>query len=649
MSTQLVSTNSQKLMAKAPVENALRRHAMLFVVSVFCVGGALVGQLQYPTHDDWSYGWSVKHLMETGELQYLACFATAMPLILSGAVASKLFGFSFALLHNVSAIYSILASCGMFLTIREWTKSTTLAAISASTILFNPILVNLSFAFMTDPPTMAFMSWSLWAAGRILRAPKQPVYVALLLTFMSLGTTTRQSFITMIPLLLTLGATLYKKTTKTSLILFACIPLQILLMVAADSYLLSQMHFPDDSLRIKYGTAKLLFNWLHHPDQFTMDAWTIFGKAMAYIGPFLFPILVWKLPQIVHYTNQDSKEDTAQLRRTISLSSLLVALLTVTVPITYLSCFTGQWMPYFPPFWDFPKTGYYICLSHPLVRSTMITQYWTFACSLLGTLLVWTTAFSSMNVFLLTRHTKDKSRQAFVIGLLLCTSLMLICTIVQGKTLNYDRYLIPLLIPFILLNCMDQCNEYSSNSQESLSLGTAEKDAPMSSKERAGTKRAALLSVLFLAVYSFVALLDSVHFHSARWKAALHMESKGIKVDELDVGPDYLFSRLPEAYRFYNPHTSLFSFRRNDMTGEPPRGAIRGWPILNEKYVLNPEFNPYIFDYFRPVYRQPYWSPWTWGEQQILVMMKDERESQRTGVKQWLPPKDYGLTLCGSQ
>lgn len=628
----LISTDSNSTQL-APGKRAAggRIDHLWVIILLFSLGIFLTGQLQFSTHDDWSYGWTVKHLAETGEFRYLAAFASAIPLIISGLFAVKVFGFSFQVLHNVSAFYSVLSACGLFLTVFDWTKSRVVASICASTVLFNPILVNLSAAFMTDPAAIAFMTWTIWAATRTVRQKNIMPNALLLVALIIAGSLTRQSSIVMMPIAASTGIALFKSSRKASIVLLTSIPLQVLVMIAVDNFMMSNMQFPEDSLRIKYAVADLLMHWLHEPAKFAVDAWLVTAKVMAYLGPFCFPVIVWKLPQVLSYTYPHSVSPGSSSLKLASFSSLLMALITVLAPLTYLSCFCNQWMPYFPNFWDFPRTGYYICFSNPDLRTEVITQYWTFACSFAGTVLAWTTGFSILHAVTTAKHSKSNEVLVLLTGLVCCLAWMFLCSVIQGLTLNYDRYLIPLLVPFVLLNCIDLPWHADSCSEK-----VNEKDAHQHNSAVNGPTRAALIAATFMGVYSFTALYDSVNFHKARWMAAEHMELLGVRADELDVGPDYLFWKVPATYSFCNPPSKMFSFRKNPITGEYPLGAIRGWPILNEQYVLNPEFNPYIFDGFRPVYRQPFFSPWTWSENQILVLKKDP--SQHTGEKQWIPP-----------
>lgn len=582
----------------------------------------------YPIYDDWSYGWSVKHLLETGKLEYLATFATAMPMIFAGAVAAKIFGFSFELLHALTAFFNIVSALGMYYAIRLWTKNVLLACIAASTLLFNPILVNISFAFMTDTVALACSTWSFWSLSKILKKQSNALIIALFLLISFLGILTRQSFIAFCPLLVVAGIASYRTNKVASIVLFSGILLQVFLLFGADSYLKSHMQFPADYLRLKFAFTNVMQGWLQKPSTLVFDAWTTTAKIMTYLGPFSFPLIVWKLPQILQATWSTENTIGALSKRSASWTSLLIALLFVAAPLTFISCFCGDWMPYFHAFWDFPRVGSYTWITNESVRTEAMTQYWTFACTFIGTLSFWVSSYSVADLMGMAKTSKNKDVILFLSALLSCVIVMLAFAFIQENSVNYDRYLIPFLVPLMLVTCMDPDAPAKKGSNEI--LGSVSDIATWQ------PARPAFISTLLLASYSFLAATDFVNFQNARWKAALHMEAKGARVDELDVGPDYIFFKVPAIYQYSSPETELPPFAKNPMTGPLPLGEVRRWPVLNEKYVLNPEFDESLFVGFRPIYRQPYWSPWYLQEKQILVMEKNPLSTEKYIRPAWV-------------
>lgn len=597
---------------------------ILAVLAVFFVGMLLVGQNPYPVYDDWSYCWSVKQVLATGKLQYLATFATAIPVIAVGALCSCIFGFSYLLMHNISALSSVVAALGLYHAVRELDASRTLASIAAGTLLFNPILVNLGFACMTDPPALAFITWSFWAIFRIVKKPEDSTWSVLaLIMFLSLGTLTRQSFVIMLPGIAACAIVFFRQYRRTSLLLFSGSVLQLLLCKIADEYLMGNVKYPQDTLRVKAGISNALQHWLYQPADFPRDALFESAKVMAYIGAFCLPILIWKICEVVKCCYPATVSKLANFNKSAAWWSFLFALLTVAGPLTYLWCIEAEWMPYFFVFWDFPRVGCYYRLTPPAF-SSMTTQYWTFACCILGTFCTWATSYSIASGIYLAKHKKDQSLFLTIVFSFLFLAGMLFCAILQGKTFNYDRYLIPLVVPIITLFF---CNIHAAenSSRQKASADKIVDQIHCSTADTSANKLIAWVAtgaVLIMAIYSFVAALDFVNFQAARWKAAAHMEKLGTPIDELDVGPDYIFTKLPDTYAFCNPPTEMHSFNNNAMAGAPPLGPLRGCPVLNEKFVLNPDYDSILFRGYVPVFRQPYWSPWNGRNMEILVLEK---------------------------
>src|SRR4051794_16366050 len=73
-----------------------------------------------PLIDDWTYAWSVSHLLETGRLEVLSISAVyPVTQILWGALFSLPFGFSFAALRISTVVLAALGSCALYLTLCE--------------------------------------------------------------------------------------------------------------------------------------------------------------------------------------------------------------------------------------------------------------------------------------------------------------------------------------------------------------------------------------------------------------------------------------------------------------------------------------------------------------------------------------------------
>jgi Dolichyl-phosphate-mannose-protein mannosyltransferase len=116
---------------------------------------------EFPLNDDWIYTKTVQHLLQTGQYHahpYLN--ATLIVQSYWGALFCKLFGFSFTTLRFSTLLLGILnawgvARCGLALGLsRSW------ALLCGIIIMTNPIVLGLSYSFMTDVPFLTLSTLS---------------------------------------------------------------------------------------------------------------------------------------------------------------------------------------------------------------------------------------------------------------------------------------------------------------------------------------------------------------------------------------------------------------------------------------------------------------------------------------------------------
>jgi hypothetical protein len=133
----------------------------------------LVGPLgNFPLNDDWSYGTTVRRLVEDGRLQFGAW--QSMPMLthaLWGFVFAKLLGFSWVTLRlsSMAAAWLALASFYFLLRGLRWRRWG--AFLAAAVLLVNPVFVALSQTFMTDVTFLAMCLVSaacgIWALRQV--------------------------------------------------------------------------------------------------------------------------------------------------------------------------------------------------------------------------------------------------------------------------------------------------------------------------------------------------------------------------------------------------------------------------------------------------------------------------------------------------
>jgi Dolichyl-phosphate-mannose-protein mannosyltransferase len=106
-----------------------------------------------PFHDDWTYAWSVEHLLKTGELRVLD-WSVHYPFtqILWGALFCLPYGFSFSALRVSTMVLAWFGSLALYGTLREFGRTRSESLIATVILVTHPVFFVLSFSFMTDVP-----------------------------------------------------------------------------------------------------------------------------------------------------------------------------------------------------------------------------------------------------------------------------------------------------------------------------------------------------------------------------------------------------------------------------------------------------------------------------------------------------------------
>jgi hypothetical protein len=124
----------------------------------------------FPMLDDWSYGRSVKHLVEYGELRYDGWNAPTLFLqVLYGALFALPLGFSFEVLRLSTLVAGLAGGIGTYLLLREAAATRLVAVAGSLALMLNPSYFQHSLTFMTDVPFTALVVWSSLFFLRALR------------------------------------------------------------------------------------------------------------------------------------------------------------------------------------------------------------------------------------------------------------------------------------------------------------------------------------------------------------------------------------------------------------------------------------------------------------------------------------------------
>ncbi len=143
----------------------------VWIVLLWAVPIALLRPFQNtPFVDDWVYGWSVEHLLRTGQLKILDVSANVNPAqVLWGALFCLPGGFSFLALRVSTWVASALSLCGLYLVLRQLGVGRGASLLSTAALAFYPVYFMLSYTFMTDIPFVCCLVWFCYGMVRAER------------------------------------------------------------------------------------------------------------------------------------------------------------------------------------------------------------------------------------------------------------------------------------------------------------------------------------------------------------------------------------------------------------------------------------------------------------------------------------------------
>lgn len=147
----------------------------------------------FPLNDDWAYAWTVKRLLESGEL-HLSDW-TAVNLLsqaLWGALFCLPFGFSFTALRISTLVLGLVGVLATYGILREAKANPAVALLGSLVVALNPLYLAMANSFNTDVPAFALSVASLYLLLRGLRLESW-VHVGLGILLSLISVMSRQS------------------------------------------------------------------------------------------------------------------------------------------------------------------------------------------------------------------------------------------------------------------------------------------------------------------------------------------------------------------------------------------------------------------------------------------------------------------------
>lgn len=386
----------------------------------------------FPLNDDWSYAQTVQRLVQDGE--YRLTGWTSMPLLTQvfwGSLFTQLFGFSFTALRFSTLLLSFCGGLFSFFLLRKLATEK-LAFFTSLLLLFNPLWFHLSFTFMTDVPFVALMAVAVFLFAKVDEAPLK--YGSLMVIFLVLATLLRQTGL-IVSVAIALSLLLSYRWRKNWLLplLTFLLPLLILLLY---NYWLEH----NDLVPMEYHRAleSLHMQWeLPIITSISKAYWRVI-KALLYLAIFTLPLLISPLLRLLKGKSERPKW-IALIVVLLLMAPLLVSLVLERQPIPLLANTIYNFGLGAPTMRDVSLLG----LPHLPALPYRFMVVFTGLQVLAGTLLLWVLF---MKLWLV-RQLPLRQQQSLLFALLFFGGYLFTISYIN----YFDRYLLPLLLPLVLV------------------------------------------------------------------------------------------------------------------------------------------------------------------------------------------------------
>lgn len=543
----------------------------------------------FPLNDDWSYGTGVRHFVNKGTLYLPGVCAAGFAHVLWGALFVKIAGFSYESLRLAALTMSAFGSCCLLSALRILGLGRGSALVLTLIYAANPIMLNITFSFMSDSTALALGSAFLAA---FLRALKQRSCGWLLLSALVLATavTVRQSALFLAPALVMwlwcLGAGLqsvYWRWKAGLSLLFSCL-LLVLALSGVESWL-AHSEAAGNSLGSPYAYTKALHVdffklCLAQPGQQFLAILGACGQVLAYLSLFILPL--W--PGLLAAVGNNASLFTR-------LKALLPSFCFTAITCAYTVFSQHRLMPFSENIWRVTSVGALGLMGIANNPPTIRQKKWLTALAYAGVLIM-ARLFCDLIVLLgrLLARMRRSYGQGFRPLALLAIVLVLCSTagfsVLETLVRSSDRYYLIALAPLLLL--LAALQKYWRFRLVSLLN---------------------LLILLLFSTYSVFAVQDYLSSNRARWTVLRRLEAGGANWSGIDGGAEYNFIA---NLRIYESH----------YRGEPPRNNWRWWPITGEKYIVS--FSP--IPGYDLLFSEEYFSLLTMSKHPVLALKKNGAE-----------------------
>ncbi len=143
---------------------------------------------EFPYNDDWSYSFTVKHLLQTHQLTYNGwASASLIAQAYWGLLWVKVFGFSYTILRISTIPLATIAISICYLLARHAGLKPRFAVFATLMLGLSPLYLPVACTFMTDAPGLFFIMLCMYAMVRALESPRTSHAIAWLCIGLTVG------------------------------------------------------------------------------------------------------------------------------------------------------------------------------------------------------------------------------------------------------------------------------------------------------------------------------------------------------------------------------------------------------------------------------------------------------------------------------
>jgi 4-amino-4-deoxy-L-arabinose transferase-like glycosyltransferase len=256
----------------------------------------------FPINDDWTYGTSVKYMLQTGHFRVVNTFtATGITQIFWGVLFCLPFGFSYTALRISTLVLGGIGVVFLYFLAYKISANKRFSFFAALLLAINPMYFSLSNSFMTDVPFIALVTISCWFFCKAF-THENTLHLVLAVLFSILATLVRQ-FGFVLPLAYSLVMLLNKRNGYKNWLRIIFPPI----LVGGILFWYMKWMKENNPLFDPYQGGQGMHTFFVDLGGFLFRIFIRTGDTLYYCGFFLLPLLLLSVPNAFRLMDKKQK------------------------------------------------------------------------------------------------------------------------------------------------------------------------------------------------------------------------------------------------------------------------------------------------------------------------------------------------------